>query len=78
MININDAFVARMAQEIEHNTPLKGDWVAWNPTRAEIISELDKHCRQLRAALSVEHVNSTREFAADVANIAMKAFELFG
>lgn len=78
-------FVARMDRELEANTAKKGPWRDWQGTRENVINELRYHVDKLEEALEVDEPwhdpwepEKVAEYAADVANIAMKAWELWG
>lgn len=70
-------FVARMEAELQANTS-KGDWRQWKPTPLEVLSELQHHESKLMNALASGDREQVSEFAADIANIAMKIDEQFG
>ena len=70
-------FAEYMQRELDENTH-KGCWYDWTPTAAQANAELEHHRYKLSCALSVGTREQVTEFAADVANIAMKIAELFG
>lgn len=70
-------FVARMEAELQANAH-KGDWRQWKPTALQVLSELQHHEAKLMHALAIGDCEHVREYAADIANIAMKIDEQFG
>ncbi len=76
---VRPSFTARMSAEIIANKH-QGEWETWQPNRTRIATELDYHMEKLMNAIisekgTPEHVS---EYAADVANLAMKEDELYG
>ncbi len=74
---VRAAFVDRMEAELRANQ-CKGDWRRWNPSALQVLSELQHHEAKLMHALAIGDCECVREFAADIANIAMKIDERFG
>lgn len=70
-------FSAAMAEELVANAG-KGSFSGWQPDADALLSETAHHMAKLRAALASHDVVATREHAADVANYAMKAWQLAG
>lgn len=71
-------FVKRMETELLNNR-LKGEWNAWRPNAEQIVAELIHHINKLDAALQHPITPAfVSEYAADVANLAMKADQMFG
>jgi hypothetical protein len=71
-------FALLMENELNANEERKGKWEEWHPTVAQAADELDHHQAKLYAALDNRDAIHVLEFAADVANIAMKIAETFG
>ena len=80
---VRSEFVARMARELKANEH-KGDWRSWKPRPLDILAELNWHLLKLAYALGeaaeIGELNSQKigEYAADVANLAMKVDEVYG
>lgn len=70
-------FMLRMVKELEANSG-KGDWRDWHPDRSLIVSEIRHHVDKLAEAIDKHHPALVSEFAADLANYAMKASEIYG
>lgn len=75
-------FVSRMDAEIVANEH-KGDWNNWRPDIREICRELAHHAQKLTALIkrsesSMVATGPVTELCADLANMAMKAYEVFG
>lgn len=70
-------FVERMEAELQANQR-KGDWREWVPTPMQVTQELNYHFAKLVFAMAQGDRERVSEFAADVANIAMKADEVLG
>ena len=77
-------FKSLMRTELTANKR-KGDFVTWTPDVYQVIAEASYHLAKLnKALLEVERANNMNakkevtEFAADVANIMMKAVQTFG
>ncbi len=75
---VRSAFVSRMRNELEANEPRKGPWGRWWPNRQALKSEMSHHVAKLFRALNEGDVDRVSEYSADIANIAMKADEVFG
>lgn len=73
---IRQAFIAQMEAELAANAH-KGDWNAWRPSAADLDQELWHHVQKLRRALQKGDHAAVREHSADLANISMKAHEIF-
>lgn len=74
---VDPAFIARMEYELKQNS-YKGIWDNWYPTQLQLIAELLHHTAKLSTVLNSEDKHLAGEYSADIANIAMKAHELFG
>lgn len=75
---VRPAFVQRMESELRANAAKKGDWHTWVPSPLTALAELQHH--ETKMIHAIEHGDAERvsEFAADIANIAMKIAEVFG
>jgi hypothetical protein len=80
---ISDTTITRIAQfgtvmlrEL-HANEHKGDWEHWSPDEGELSAEMQHHKNKLDAALLTRDPQAIAEHAADLANFAMKAWELF-
>ncbi len=56
----------------------KGDWRRWYPTPLQVLAEIQHHQGKLMLALSAGDCERVKEYAADLANFAMKVDEQFG
>ena len=74
---VNADFVKRMEAELKANA-CKGDWKQWKPDVSQAKSELKHHILKLEDALEKGESQMVSEYAADVANIAMKIAETHG
>jgi len=74
---VRPSFIRQMQRELRRNQ-IKGDWRRWRPSIFLLVSELAYHQAKLVHALYTEQPKRVREFAADVANYAMKAHEMYG
>lgn len=74
---VRTPFIDRMEAELQANQR-KGDWRAWIPTPIQVTQELNYHFAKLVFAMAEGDSQRVSEFAADVANIAMKADEVMG
>jgi hypothetical protein len=74
---VRPEFIARMNAELVANAH-KGDWTTWLPSQAELGDELWHHYRKLLSALAGNERARVAEYSADLANLAMKAHQLFG
>lgn len=75
-------FVARMDAEIVANEH-KGDWNKWRPDIKEMCREIAHHAQKLGAIIkrsesSAVSTGPVTELCADLANVAMKCYEVFG
>lgn len=71
-----DEFTSRMRSELDANAH-KGDWTKWRPTREEAVADLEHHVAKLKAVIIGNGFwQPGQEYAADVANIAMKIYEI--
>lgn len=70
-------FFRRMDKELQCNAS-KGDWKAWKPDRMTCLEELNHHLRKLGRAIRLNDHDRVSEFAADLANVAMKTAEIHG
>lgn len=70
-------FFRRMDKELQCNAS-KGDWKAWKPDRMTCLEELNHHLRKLGRAIRLNDHDRVSEFAADLANVAMKTAEVHG
>lgn len=71
-----DEFVMKMRKELDSNA-YKGDWREWQPTRESAMDDLEHHVAKLRAAIFRNGFwHPGQEYAADVANIALKIYEI--
>ncbi len=64
-----------MKFELEQNAH-KGEWNEWNPSPKDISREIRHHLLKLEEAMFQSDVEKIKEYAADVANISEKAFNL--
>jgi len=71
------AFAEQMEQELRANIH-KGNFDAWEPEPAHLISEILHHVNKLASALEDGDRSGVREFSADVGNYMVKAFHLYG
>ena len=69
-------FAILMLRELRANDD-KGDWEAWKPDAVELIAEIEHHKNRLHLALCQGDVALVAEHSADLANICMKAHEVF-
>lgn len=71
-------FAREMTMELVSNHTLKGDFLEWNPTQEQAISELRHHVAKLEKAI-MENAGRAQitEYAADVANHAMACYMNF-
>jgi hypothetical protein len=76
-IVVDPRFVEAMNHELAANQH-KGDWSKWVPDVAQIQGELYHHLDKLNSAVMLGNPAAVREHAADLALIAMKAFQTFG
>jgi len=85
---VSQRFIERMEHELISNQH-KGDWSGWRPSAMQIVGELNHHLGKLALALDEAAQDgvheykarcrgSISEYAADLANLAMKADEMFG
>jgi hypothetical protein len=74
---LNQKFLERMQIELAANQH-KGDWKEWHPSKFDILSDLQHHLNKLQFAVMEDEKDLTAEYAADLANITMKAFDEFG
>ena len=74
---VRPEFVAQMEAELQANQH-KGDWRRWYPTPLQVLSEIQHHEGKLMLALSAGDCARVKEYAADIANFAMKVDEQFG
>ena len=70
-------FSLRMLREIKANEA-KGDWSEWKPNKEQLLSEINHHCSKLKTALEEGNHSEVAEYAADIANYCMKAYENYG
>ncbi len=70
-------FFHRMDKELQCNAS-KGNWKAWKPDRMTCLEELNHHLRKLGRAIRLNDQDRVSEFAADLANVAMKTAEIHG
>lgn len=70
-------FFHRMDKELQCNAS-KGDWKAWKPDRLTCLQELNHHLLKLHRAIRLNDHDRVSEFAADLANVAMKTAEIHG
>jgi len=76
-VNINPLFTQRMEEELVTNSH-KGDWVVWHPEPKDWLWEMSHHQAKLQKAIADKNYELIREYSADVANLAEKAFVSFG
>jgi hypothetical protein len=74
---VRPEFVAQMEAELQANQH-KGDWRRWYPTPLQVLAEIQHHQGKLMLALSAGDCERVKEYAADLANFAMKVGEQFG
>lgn len=75
--NVGQEFIDRMNQELQDNKD-KGDWEAWIPTPCQWLYEMEHHKHKLMQAIKIMDIEAIREHSADVANLAEKAFVVYG
>ena len=75
--HIRPAFIVAMNREIEANEH-KGPWEDYVPSSCYVAPWLEEHVSKLILAVARKDRAKVREYAADVANIAMKIDETFG
>lgn len=66
-----------MVRELENNSH-KGNWDEWEPDAGRLVKEIEKHSTRLLDAVSRNNRYAVDEHAADIANFALKAAQLFG
>jgi hypothetical protein len=78
------AFAVQMERELQANDG-KGEWSNWQPSGLEILGEMEHHFDKLKLVLAAcdsdpasDASQRASEFAADIANFSMKAWELYG
>lgn len=71
-------FIVLMNRELVNNSRTKGDWKTWLPDKLLLISEITWHFSKFVQALMIDNREKISEYAADIANYAMKADETFG
>ena len=74
---VRPEFVSQMEAELQANQH-KGDWRRWYPTPLQVLAEIQHHQGKLMLALSAGDCERVKEYAADLANFAMKVDEQFG
>lgn len=74
---IRPEFIAAMRHEINANAR-KGDWSQFKINADDVPAWLGEHVSKLFDAVADGDAIAVREYAADVANIAMKIDECFG
>lgn len=77
MSHVLPDFIAAMEREIVANR-IKGKWENFKPAKDQLMVQLAYHQSKLMWALQSGHAARVTEFAADVADLAMKAHELYG
>lgn len=71
-------FLRAMQDELDANQERKGDWDALKLDRDKAVELLDEHYRKLENEIMGKDSAKIREYAADLANIAMKIDECLG
>lgn len=70
-------FVIAMAFELKANEH-KGDFDNWQPSPEDLISEVRYHLEKLYLALVGGNKEQVNEYAADIGNYLLKAFQMYG
>lgn len=70
-------FAELMNRELQNNA-VKGSFTDWEPTKRELLAEIDHHLNKFKVALSADDHDKITEYAADIANFCMKAHEQYG
>lgn len=76
VIYLQDAFNRAMVEELEANAH-KGSFLLWTPTPDVIRVEIGHHTEKLVQAMYSCDRERTTEYAADIANYALKAFSIY-
>ena len=74
---VNYTFVQCMEKELQANRD-QGDWNAWQPTPGQGVNEIEHHLEKLKGALASAKPEEVSEYAADIANIAMRISDTHG
>ena len=74
---VDPAFVELMGRELLANAR-KGDWREWRPEASEAVSEMRHHVNKLARSLARGDRAGVSEYTADVANLSMMVWRLFG
>lgn len=73
-----EEFGQKMYRELVANDPEKGDFLHWVPSPAQAVSELEHHFFKLVGGVNRGKKFEISEYAADLANIAMRIDQHFG
>lgn len=73
MNELNPKFIQRMEDELKANAH-KGNWEEWQPNETQILNEMYHHMEKLKMAFVTKSLDEIKEYSADVANLAEKAF----
>lgn len=60
-----------MLFELKLNDKKKGNFLLWEPTKIDGMSELDYHVQKLREAIAAGNLTSIQEYCADIGNIVL-------
>lgn len=72
-----DAFKLAMIDELEANTH-KGDFALWTPDPMYLATEIGHHTdKMVNELIYTRNPDRVTEYAADIANYALKAFSLY-
>jgi hypothetical protein len=65
-----------MKMELISNAEKKGDFDLWEPAMVDVIREIEHHVEKLKKAEREGSDDEIKEYAADIANYCMKAYEI--
>lgn len=70
-------FAELMINELNANEG-KGNFSNWIPDKKELLREMDHHLNKFKLALATDDCELITEYAADIANYCMKAYQIYG
>jgi hypothetical protein len=70
-------FTYEMLKELANNEH-KGDFDVWQPTKGELLEEINYHFQKFASALLHNQDDKVTEYAADLANYYLKAYSMYG